>query len=254
MEESRVQERNCMWCRVVWWGEPGTWPGCSWEASMQFRPRLLLAGSLAGALILTAACGGDDGNDTTPTTGPMDTPTTQASPTPPATGETPTTPASTISPTTGPSTTPAATTTPSGPAVCATGDLDVALVNGGGAAGTHFQVINLTNEGDSDCVIEGYPGLSLVDAAGTQVGPAAERNDAIPTEAIVLAPGESAHAMAGFPNWQNFDEGVCAAESTDLKIFPPGEFEAILLPYEDRACPGFSVRAFEPGLGTGTGS
>lgn len=226
---------------------------------MQFRPRFLLAGTLAGALagavILTAACGGDDDNDATPTTGAMDTPTTQASPTQPSTDVTHTTPAgSTTSPTTGASTTPAATATPSGPAVCATSDLDVALVNGGGAAGTHFQVINLTNDGDTDCVIEGYPGLSLVDAAGTQVGPAAERNAAIPSEEIVLSPGDSAHAMAGFPNWQNFDEGVCGAESTDLKIFPPGEFEALLVPYKDRACPGFSVRAFEPGLGTGTGN
>lgn len=220
---------------------------------MQFRPRFLLAGALVGALALSTACGDDD-SDSTPTTEPMDTPTTQASATPSESRETPTTPpGSTASPTTGSSTPPATTTTPTGPAVCATEDLDVALVNGGGAAGTHFQVINVTNEGNSDCVVEGYPGVSLVDGAGTQLGRAAERNPAIPATAIVLAPGDSANAMVGFPNWQNFDEGVCNAESTDIKIFPPGEFQAILLPFAERACPGFAVRAFEPGLGSGTG-
>lgn len=198
--------------------------------------RFLRTAALSGAALLAAAalaaCGDDDSNDdTTPTT---------------TTG----TPGSDVTATRPAATTPPNTATPSGgggPARCGADDLELRLLPAGGAAGTHFVAISVTNGSADDCIINGFPGVSLTDGSGDALGEPADRNPAVGAQAITLAPGDSAHAMLGIPNHQNYPPGECEGPSEQLVMYPPDELEPMTVPFEDYACPGLSVRVFEPG-------
>ncbi len=201
--------------------------------------RFLRTAALSGAALLAAAamaaCGDDDdsNSDTTPTsTTTTETRSPEATATRPA------------------GTTPAGTATPSGggaAARCGADDLDLSLLPAGGAAGTHFVALSVTNTSGEDCVINGFPGVSLTDGSGDALGEPADRNPAVGAQAITLAPGEAAHAMLGIPNHQNYPPGECEGPSEELVMYPPDELEPITAPFEDYACPGLSVRVFEPG-------
>lgn len=186
---------------------------------------VLVAVSLAG-------CGDDDDSTASATSTPADgTETVQP----------------TIRPEQTATATPSASPTTPGIVRCETGNLSLAINPAGAAAGTHFISIALTNTGKESCLVSGYPGVSLIDAGGNQVGEPAERSQAIPAEDITLKSGESAHALVGLPNYQNFPAGKCAGPATGIKVFPPEETDARTEALDDYACPGFSVRVFEPG-------
>lgn len=144
---------------------------------------------------------------------------------------------------------PAATATATTPSVkrCSTADLSLSTESGGAAAGTHFLSLVLTNTSGADCSLTGFPGVSLIDGAGKQIGQPADRNPSVMPQTVTLGPGESAHATAGFPNYQNFPAGKCSGPSTALKIYPPDELNALTVPVVDYSCPGFSVQSVQPG-------
>lgn len=200
--------------------------------------RHLLRTIATAACVLTAVslvgCGDDDGD-------------AQPSPTLPGATTTQTVQVTATTPAQTPTSSPSASPTTPGIARCKTANLSLAVNPAGGAAGTHFISIVLTNAGNGSCIISGYPGVSLIDANGNQVGEPAERNAAIPSTVIELAPGQSAHALAGLPNYQNFPGGKCSGPAKGIKIFPPEETDALTVSFDDYACPGFSVRVFEPG-------
>ncbi len=195
-----------------------------------------LASATALSLLCFAAtaCGDDDdGGDTTPSptsavTQPGSSPTK-----PPVTA--------TSQPTTQPTEAP--------PAVqpCATSDLALSQESAGAAAGTHFLSLVLTNTSGAECTLRGFPGVSLIDAGGNQVGEPAERNDAIDPTLVTLQPGEAAHATVGFPNYQNFPAGNCEGPSASIKLYPPDELTALVINEVDYSCPGFSVQVIQPG-------
>ncbi|MEO8538329.1 MAG: DUF4232 domain-containing protein [bacterium] len=189
----------------------------------------LAIGILAAIGCGLVACGGDDAS----------TPTIGATSTAIESTRVPTTPAAAA---TSSSTQPVPTVRR-----CATADLALATESGGAAAGTHFLALILTNTSGADCTVSGFPGVSLVDGVGQQVGEPAERNTAVAVQTLTLKPSESAHATAGFPNFQNFPSGKCAGPSVNLKVFPPDELNALTVPLIDYACPGFSVQVFKPG-------
>ena len=178
--------------------------------------------------LLTVACGEDAGSrEATPTS------TSATSTRPPAALDTPA----------------GAAETASGGSVarCLTGDLSLDIEVAGAAAGTRFASLIVTNEGASACTIAGFPGVSLVTASGELLGDPADRNPAIGAETVTLEPGQSAHAMAGFPNHENFAPGICPGPSGRLVLYPPDETAALQADFEEYACPGFSVREFETG-------
>lgn len=149
------------------------------------------------------------------------------------------TPAPTVSTTA----TPTATPTPGVPR-CHTADLTLTVGQANGAAGTSYIGIGLTNKSTVTCTIYGYPGASVLDSAGTQLGAAAVRSTTITPALITLAAGQEAHAALGFPNAGNFDPGKCSAASTTLRLYAPDESTALTAPLIQQNCPGFSVTAF----------
>ncbi|HEX3082576.1 MAG TPA: DUF4232 domain-containing protein [Candidatus Saccharimonadia bacterium] len=125
---------------------------------------------------------------------------------------------------------------------CHTQALSATVATANSAAGTSYQTLTLTNKSKTSCTLAGFPGISLVDASGTQLPPAAIRNGSS-NGTLTLTPGASAYAAIGFPNPGNFDPGTCSADSTSMMIYPPDETTAFTIPDVKNACPGFSTTA-----------
>jgi hypothetical protein len=126
---------------------------------------------------------------------------------------------------------------------CQTKDLNISLdTTGGAAAGTYYQRVILTSHAAATCTVSGFPGVSLIDAKGNQLGMPADRNGT-PTPAVTLHPGQAASATVGFPNAGNFDPGTCSAPSKSLKVYPPGQTDALTIALVEQACPGFTVQS-----------
>ena len=181
---------------------------------------VLAAAALAGGGVLLAACGSSGGSAAAPATVTATVTATASASTsaPPATG-------SSISP-------------HAGPPACATSGLSVKLGPGNGAAGSTFIPIVFTNTTSSSCSLFGYPGVSFVTGqGGSQIGLAASRDPTQPASSIVLAAGGVAHATLRVVQADNFPAAACkpTAVST-LKIFPPGQTDALYLAFSSRTC------------------
>jgi hypothetical protein len=157
----------------------------------------------------------------------------------PATTDAPstTTPASSTSSTPGPTppTGPSGTTTTggTGTAACLTGQLSGAVQTGQGAAGHVITPLTLTNHGGT-CQLTGYPGVSLIDASGHQIGVPATRATR-PVIAVTLAPGASAQTELESQN-QGLSPGPCWLTSSSIKVYPPGQLAWLSVPGAFQVC------------------
>lgn len=141
-------------------------------------------------------------------------------------------------------TTPAATASgtqtsaaPAGTAACASSNLRISLGNGGAAAGTDFTIIDFTNSGSTSCTLYGFPGVSLTNSSGAQIGAGATRNPATPASTVTLAPGGKANAQLGVGNAENYPTNDCKpASSAHLKVFPPNQTQPIEVAFSTTGC------------------
>jgi Protein of unknown function (DUF4232) len=106
---------------------------------------------------------------------------------------------------------------PDGTPVCAASQLTASLSDGDAGAGNLYRYLVLTNSGSAVCHVTGYPGLSMLDANGRQIGQPATRH-ALAYSPVVLKPGEAASATIHTVNHQ----GTCLPTSVELKMYPPG--------------------------------
>lgn len=141
-------------------------------------------------------------------------------------------PASTAPNSTAPS--PASTGAAEAGAACGTSQLGVRQTEGQGAAGTEYSGITFTNRSGSTCTLQGYPGVSLLDAQRRQMGQPATRVHAS-DPVVVLAPGQS--ATASF----SVSPAACAssslpAKSAYLRVFPPGQRADVVVTAQVFAC------------------
>ncbi|POH61215.1 DUF4232 domain-containing protein [Arthrobacter glacialis] len=185
--------------------------------------------------------------------GPQNTPPTpeasSASPSATATASsTEGTPSS--APTAAPSTsasTPAAT--PLCTAAFLTGSLDD---SGGGAAGHIFMKLIVANSSGADCILDGYPGVSMVQAGSiTPIGAPAERDPQAPSNGpITLAPGQSAAAVLRYTQAGNYQD--CQQVQADsVLVYPPSATDSLAIPHALTACSNdaiklLSIGAFQP--------
>jgi hypothetical protein len=120
---------------------------------------------------------------------------------------------------------------------CSTSNLHITLGNGGAGAGTDFTVLDFTNSGASTCTLYGYPGVSLTNSSGAQIGAAATRNPSKAPALITLAPGAKANATLGVANAENYPTSACKpTTAAQLKVFPPNQTQAIELPFTATGC------------------
>jgi hypothetical protein len=120
---------------------------------------------------------------------------------------------------------------------CSTSNLRVTLGNGGAGVGTDFTVLDFTNGGTSACTLYGFPGVSLTNSAGTQIGAAATRNPSRASTLITLAPGAKANATLGVANAENYPASACKpTAAAQLKAYPPNQTQATELPFTATDC------------------
>lgn len=133
------------------------------------------------------------------------------------------------------------------PAACTTNNLKLTAGQQEGAAGTIYQHMILTNTGTQSCSISGYPTAFLYGSNGYALGNgAAARPNPAPQD-ITLAPNGSANTILGYPQAGNFNPGVCTAQSTTLKLYPPSATTPLETPLQVAWCPGFSESSMQPG-------
>lgn len=129
-----------------------------------------------------------------------------------------------------------ATATAAAP-VCTAGMLSTVLETemGGGAAGSVYRQIIFTNAADVECSINGYPGLSYVDAAGEQVGAPAEREPGDSVD-VLLGPGESAVAPVKQTYAEHYGAGCELVGTAGLRVYPPNATDFLIVDQTGSAC------------------
>ena len=131
-------------------------------------------------------------------------------------------------------TTPTTSGPPPSSARCATAQLTVTIGAPNGSAGHINFEIAFRNHGASPCVLDGFPGVSFLDASGNQTGAPAARNRLTPAP-VSLAPGASAYAHLAKNDLGN---PPCAAKpATALRVYPPNETVYVDIPLDaGRVC------------------
>jgi hypothetical protein len=187
----------------------------------------LRTGLVAGITVTLAACAavgsGAGATSSTPAPTTITTAASPAAPTTSAPGASASTPAG-----------------GSGIPPCATSALTgtVDLTASGGAAGSTFYPLDLTNTSAGTCSLEGYPGVSFVTGpAGTQIGDPARRNPVTAPATVTLEAGQVAHATLQVAAAGNYDPTQCMPVMAHyLRIYPPGETTALVVPFAMPAC------------------
>jgi hypothetical protein len=118
------------------------------------------------------------------------------------------------------------TTTP-GPPMCRTGNLTVSLGAPNGSAGAIHYGITFQSRGTVACTLYGFPGVSFLNAGGTQIGSPAQRQGGTPAT-ISVAPGGNAYASLAVT-----DPGIApctgSVHPNAIQVYPPGETAPALI-------------------------
>lgn len=143
--------------------------------------------------------------------------------------------------------------TSAAPALCTAASLKGSLDdNGGGAAGLISMKLVLTNKSTTTCILNGYPGVSLVKTGSTQpIGAPAQRDASAPSKGpISLAPGKSASAVLNYTQAENYP--ACQrVQAEDIMVYPPSAYDRLVLAHPLTACSNvgtllMTVGAFQP--------
>ena len=132
--------------------------------------------------------------------------------------------------------------------ICSPSNLHLSIGTTDGTAGTLYTHVVVTNQGSGNCKLSGYPTVFLTDMGGAPVGPGAVPNPLYVPTSLTLAPGQTAHAVVGFPDHGNFpNPSVCAGPSVHLALFAPSATTSLSAALAQYSCPGFSATAFQSG-------
>lgn len=110
----------------------------------------------------------------------------------------------------------------------------------------------LTNSSAADCIVDGYPGVSLVKAGSTDpIGAPADRDPNAPSSGpITLSPGASASAVLRYTQADNYQN--CQREQADaVLVYPPSATDSIEIAHPLTACSNADIEllgigAFQP--------
>lgn len=194
----------------------------------------------AAAALMLAACGPSqpqtESTTTAPGTGSPGPATTSA---PPATSA----PPSSAAP---------ATSSPAAPGLCKAAGLSAATdASGGGAAGSVYMKLNLTNTGTEPCLLKGFAGVSLAaDNAGAPIGAPATRDESTPAADVLLAPGQTGSAVLRYTQAGNYMD-CNPVDAAGYRIYPPEDTASLFLPQPTTACSNpaitlLSIGTFQP--------
>ncbi|MHC6229685.1 DUF4232 domain-containing protein [Arthrobacter sp. MMS24-T111] len=138
------------------------------------------------------------------------------------------------------------------PALCKAAGLTAATdASGGGAAGSVYMKLNLTNKGTEPCILKGFAGVSLVaDAAGAPIGAPATRDDSAGVVDVLLAPGQTGTAVLRYTQAGNYMD-CSPVDAAGYRVYPPEDTDSLFLPQPTKACSNaqitlLSIGAFQP--------
>lgn len=140
---------------------------------------------------------------------------------------------------------------PSSPAVpsCTSNHMTVWTGSpGDGAAGHIFFQLQISNVGHHACTLFGYPGVSVLNSGGHQVGLPASHSG--PKFLVTIPAGGTAHVLLTVTD----PFIVCAhpVHGSELRVFAPNQFNAERTPFSVLVCPHtvtLHVDAVHPGAG-----
>jgi Protein of unknown function (DUF4232) len=109
-------------------------------------------------------------------------------------------------------------------------------IPGGGAAGSTYYELELSNISGQACTLYGYPGVSAL-TSGAQDGSAANRSPSHPSTLVLLQPGATSHVIMQITDVGNFPPSACAPLTANtLRVYAPGDYSALLIPFSVAAC------------------
>ncbi|MEY9846921.1 DUF4232 domain-containing protein [Streptacidiphilus sp. MAP5-3] len=183
-----------------------------------------------------------------PSASPSAVPTQAPSPTSSSTPTSPPTAQASVSATPAPGSTGSGSGSGGGTPLCTASQLSAALGSGNAGAGQIYSYLVVTNHSSAPCHVTGYPGLSMLDAHGAQIG-APATYEHIGYSPVVLAPGASASDTIHTVNRQTNNPSECLPTSTSMRIYPPGSRASLVFPGQVTNCDNlFSVTPFGPGV------
>ena len=117
-----------------------------------------------------------------------------------------------------------------GPALCKAANLTAALdAKGGGAAGSVYMQLVLTNSGAEPCRLAGFAGVSLTAGAdGEPIGAAATRDDSTPVADVLLAPGQAGTATLRYTQAGNYPN-CTRTPAAGFRVYPPEDTASLFV-------------------------
>ena len=198
-------------------------------------PFLLSAGLLGAALVLSG-CGGS-GNNAGESESPSPSASTTASATPSASS------GSSAAPQT------SAPAPEAGAVPCTADKLSAAVEDtaGGGAAGSVYRDLVLTNTSSGPCTTFGFPGVSYLSVSATQVGAPAVRSAGDDAVSVTLQAGQSAVASLRETRPENYGEECSMVPVSGLRVFPPEDTAYLDIARAGYGCSSEDVELLEIG-------
>ncbi|MFG1810508.1 DUF4232 domain-containing protein [Streptomyces sp. NPDC049040] len=132
-----------------------------------------------------------------------------------------------------------------GTPMCVTSQLTAALGGGDAGAGNLYRYLVLTNHGSTACHLTGYPGVSLLDAAGRQIGAPAGRQPSRYAPVVLRAGGSASDTIHTINH-----QGTCLPASAKVRIYPPGNTASMVIAGKITNCDHlFTVTPMAAGTG-----
>lgn len=211
--------------------------------SQRISQGFLITTAVAAAALMLTACGPSQAQPQ----GSSAPGTDSASPAPSSAAPSTSQPPASLA-TTGP----ASPASPAGPARCKAATLSAATdATGGGAAGSVYMTLTLTNTGNEPCLLRGFPGVSLTaDANGEPIGAPAKRDETTPVADVLLAPGQGGKAVLRYTHAENYTD-CTLTPAAGYRIYPPEDTASLFLAQPTQACSNATIElltigAFQP--------
>jgi len=146
----------------------------------------------------------------------------------------------------------APSTAKGGPQLCKAASLTGTTdATGGGAAGSIYMQLILTNSGTEPCLLKGFAGVSLTAGAdGEPIGAAATRDDSGPVTDVTLAPGKAGTATLRYTQAANYPD-CTKTPAAGFRVYPPNDTASLFIPQQLDACTNteinlLTIGAFQP--------
>jgi hypothetical protein len=142
----------------------------------------------------------------------------------------------------------ASTTATTGTTTCQVGQLRISPQQSNGAAGTIEVTMTLLNVSNSTCVLDGYPGMLLLDAGGHPLPTNVVRGGATfavatanqPPATVVLAPQQAAAFVIHYSDVPVGTEDGCPT-SAQAQVTPPNDFDHAVVALQIAPCGGGTI-------------